>query len=135
MKSGKTMLLSQLQMRQRYARFFKASFGVAPHTKKNSFLKDLLPLEHGFAFSQNCIGKVEQFPFDLELIDTTPIKAKPITYSPENREWIKQCVNALVRVNSCSTWNGAARYTSNMVLASNQTGQKARLCQNFTTIN
>ena len=111
--------LSEFQLKKCFARFHATSFGVIPESEWPTFLRQLLPYENSLAYSQNCLGKVAKHPFDLVLTDLSPVTCKPFIFHPEKQEWVKSCVQALIKATAVTPWKGHSRYTSNVVLAEN----------------
>ena len=66
---------------------------MIPEDERGPYYRDLLPLERGLVFG-DAIGTVKEFPFRFRVVDDTPIRQRPIGYSHEERQWIREYMEA-----------------------------------------
>ena len=71
---------------KRYARFAKVKFGEqVDEQSKIKYMQQLVPFERSFAATQDGIGNVETFPFNIETVSDEPVCHRAICYAPEPR--------------------------------------------------
>ena len=73
----------------RYWKFHKVEFQVIPREYWHIYFKRLVALEDLFVVG-DAIGEVPGQEFTFEVFDKTPIRQKPRTYPPHQREWVKK---------------------------------------------
>jgi hypothetical protein len=71
-------------------------FPCAPSEQKPLLLQQLLPYERAFAVSNDDIGEVPQFQFNINMPESAvPVKMKPIWYDKSTRAWLNNHLSEL----------------------------------------
>ena len=95
-------------------------------------------MERGLVFG-DAIGRVEEFHFKFTVLDDSPIRQRPIGYSFEERQWIREYMDSQEKlgiVRRILPGEPEPRFVVGVVLVKEgQSQQKYRLCANLIQPN